>query len=143
MTLACPQSTERRRCTISAVERRRPFSPSSGWPRSDSILLEPVGHRPGRQVEASCRRGHVLAGVEVGLERLDELLAEPLVGEHRAELAPHGGVREVPVREQQTLEGQLLGVRDPAAQAEPLGGARGVDEIGIRRGERTDAVDRP
>ena len=31
-------SAERRRCTIRAVERRRPFSPSSGWPRSDSIF---------------------------------------------------------------------------------------------------------
>ena len=104
--------------------------------------LEPVAHGPGRQVEASCRRSHVLAGVEVGLQRLDELLAEPLVGEQRAELAPHGGVREVAVGEKQTLEGQLLRVRDPTTQAEPMGGARGVDEVGIRRGERTNTVDR-
>ena len=69
-------------------------------------------------------------------------LAEPLVGEQRAELASHGGLRELRVREEQALEGQLLRVRDPATDAEPLGGARGVDEIGIRAGQRADAVDR-
>ena len=105
-------------------------------------LLQPVGHRPSREVEASRRRGHVLAGVEVGLERLDELAAEPLVGEQRAELAAHGGLREVRVCEEQPLEGQLFGVRYPATEAEPLCGARGIDEIRIGPGQRANAVDR-
>ena len=105
-------------------------------------LLQPVGHGPRRQVESPSRSGHVFAGVEVGLERLDELPAEPLVGKQRAELASHGGLRELRVCEEQALEGELLRVRNPATQAEPLGGSRGVHEIGIRRGQRANAVDR-
>ena len=105
-------------------------------------LLQPVGHRPSREVEASRRSGHVLPGVEVGLERLDELSAEPLVGEQRPELASDRRVSEVRVCEEQPLEGQLLRVRDPATQAEPLCGARGIDEIRIGPGQRANAVDR-
>ena len=65
-----------------------------------------------------------------------------LVGEHRAELAPDGRVGEVSIGEKQALEGELLRVRDPATQAEPLGDARRVDEIGVGRSQGFDAFDR-
>ena len=105
-------------------------------------LLKPVGNGPGREIESPSRSGHVFAGIEIGLQRLDELPAEPLVGKQRAELSSHGCLRELRVGEEQALEGELLRVRNPATQAQPLGGARGVHEIGIRPGQRANVVDR-
>ena len=105
-------------------------------------LLEPVGDGPRREVESSGRGGHVLAGVEVGLERFNELPAEAFVREERAELATHDGIGQLPVREEESLERERIRVRDPPTAAQPLRGARGIDEIGIRGGQRTDAVDR-
>src|SRR5215510_8933465 len=94
-------------------------------------LLEPIGNGPRREVEASGRRRYVLSGVEIGLQRLDELGAVSLVGKQRAELPTHSRVREITVREQQPLESELLRIRDPTAQAEPLCGAGGLDKVGI------------
>ena len=132
------RSAERKRSTIRAVERRRRSASPERMAEERRDPLEPVGHRPGRQVEASRRRGHILTGVEVGLKRLDELLAEPLVGEQRAEFAPHGGVRETGATT--ALEAHLVAVHRVCG-LDALPGTTGEQQdcSGHRRTQQLDA----
>ena len=107
-------------------------------------LLEPVAHCPGRQVEASCRGRHILGSLGIGLERLDKLAAEPFVGEQRAELASHRGVREGHGWREanarvQAAPGSGIQPRSPSRWAVRVASA----EIGVCRSERTNTLDRP
>ena len=117
---------------MSATDRRRPVLASSGSAEQVLDLLEPVGDRPRRQVEAARGSRHVLAGIEVRLERLDELVAEPLVGEQRAELTVGRSRRRGPGRPAAAARGRAA--PDPAIQPRRPSRwaiARGVDEIGV------------
>ena len=59
-----------------------------------------------------------------------------------SELASHGGLRELCGSARNSRSSALLRFWNPATQAEPLGGARRVHEIGIRPGQGANAVDR-
>ena len=74
--------------------------------------LEAVRDGPVGQVEPPGGLAPVAAGVEVRLQRLDELLAHPRVGEERAQLALDDRRGEVRVAQQEPLDAELGDVVD-------------------------------
>ena len=77
-------------------------------------------------------------GIEVDPERLDQLLAHPRVGQQRPELAVHDRGQQGVVSEQESLDGQVVRVLDPAVTREPHGRAQGLEQASHARGQALD-----
>ena len=80
--------------------------------------LEAIGDRSVREVEPTSRLAPVAPGIEVDLQRLDQLLTHARVGEERTELLLDDVGGEVWVAQEEALDSELGHVVDDAVQAD-------------------------
>ena len=130
---------------LETSKRQREVEPSARlavepMPEQIPSPLESIGHGPICEMQTARRLASVLTGIEEDLERLDQLVAHPRVGEERAELALDDHRGQLGVAQKQTLDAELSEVVDDAATADVLRDSEAFVQLSQPTGDRRDTI---
>ena len=103
--------------------------------------LEPVGDGPIGQVEPASGLAAVLAGVEEHLERLDQFIAHPWIGEERSQFAFDDRRCKLRIAQEESLDTELGEIIDETSSTDPGRDPQALLELKQASTELTNAPD--